>query len=52
MGAQFPYLEGVIWETLRLMPPIPNLTGRLLKQDMDLGGYLVPRGTWVQVPNR
>eukprot|EP00884_Botryococcus_braunii_P011979 jgi/Botrbrau1/20782/Bobra.0156s0013.1 len=46
---QFPYLEAVIWESLRLLPPIPNLTGRLLKQDMDLGGYLVPRGTWVQV---
>jgi|LakMenEpi03Aug12_release.lakeMendotaPanAssembly.Ray.scaffolds.fasta_scaffold6155876_1 cytochrome P450 len=35
-------------EILRLYPPIPEI-GRALDYDMNINGYLIPKGTWVQV---
>ncbi|MQT02074.1 cytochrome P450 [Streptomyces jumonjinensis] len=36
-------------ETLRVHPPFPHPTWRFATADIDLGGYLIPRGTPVQV---
>ncbi|MEV4926618.1 cytochrome P450 [Streptomyces roseoverticillatus] len=41
----FPYTEAVIQEGLRLRPPITLLPWRL-RRPCDLGGRLVPAGTW------
>jgi cytochrome P450 family 135 len=38
------YVDAVIKETLRLRPVLP-LVGRILKQDVTLGGYDLPAGT-------
>ncbi|WP_329062052.1 cytochrome P450 [Streptomyces sp. NBC_01429] len=36
-------------ETLRVHPPFPHPTWRFATADIDLGGYLIPKGTPVQV---
>ncbi|KOV67636.1 cytochrome P450 [Streptomyces sp. MMG1121] len=36
-------------ETLRVHPPFPHPTWRFALTDIDLGGYLIPRGAPVQV---
>ncbi|AXG82299.1 cytochrome P450 [Streptomyces paludis] len=36
-------------ETLRVHPPFPHPTWRFATADIDLGGYLIPRGAPVQV---
>lgn len=45
---QFPYLEAVFKETLRLFPPVP-LTIREAERDIQLGGYTIPAGTHLAV---
>jgi cytochrome P450 len=42
------YTNCVYKEALRLWPPIPEI-GRTLESDMNINGYHVPKGTWVQV---
>ncbi len=42
------YLDAVIEESLRVRPVVP-FTGRLLKEDSDLGGYQMPAGTTILV---
>ncbi len=42
------YLDAVIEESLRVRPVVP-FTGRLLKEDSELGGYHLPAGTTVLV---
>ncbi|XP_014676594.1 PREDICTED: LOW QUALITY PROTEIN: cytochrome P450 4C1-like [Priapulus caudatus] len=42
------YLERVMKETLRLYPSVPAVS-RMLDSDETIGGYLVPKGTTVQM---
>jgi cytochrome P450 len=42
--AELPLLDGVVKESLRLLPPAP-LNHRIAAVDTELGGYSVPRGT-------
>jgi len=44
--SQFPYLEGVAKEALRLFPPAP-ITNRIASKDVELGPYKIPKGTWI-----
>jgi cytochrome P450 len=39
--------EGVVREALRLYPPVWALIGRVAQEDVELGGYTIPRGSEV-----
>ena len=43
-----PYLDAVVTETLRMRPPA-YMTGRLVAEDMDLGGYPLTGGAMALV---
>jgi cytochrome P450 len=48
--ADFPrlkYLEMVVKESMRLYPATGLLFGREAVEDVELGGYLVKRGSWI-----
>ncbi len=45
-GEEDAYMDAVVKETLRLCPPVPVVTRRLL-EPMELGGYELPAGTTV-----
>jgi cytochrome P450 len=42
--ARLPLLDGVVKESLRLLPPVP-LNHRIAALDTELGGHGIPRGT-------
>jgi cytochrome P450 len=44
--ARLPLLDGVIKESLRLLPPIP-WSARIAAMPVELGGYAVPQGAMV-----
>ncbi|KAJ2162498.1 hypothetical protein GGF46_000629 [Coemansia sp. RSA 552] len=45
---RLPYLAAVIAESMRVLPPVPNITPRLAPPGgVRLGGYLIPAGTWI-----
>jgi len=46
--AQLPFLEKVIKESMRILPPVP-WNGRVTSQPTELGGYFLPQGTEVFV---
>jgi cytochrome P450 len=47
-AGEHEYLDAVVEESLRVRPVVP-FTGRLLKQDSELGGYHFPAGTTILV---
>ncbi len=46
---RLPFTHAVAMEVLRLHPPAPLLVARRAEEDCTLGGYLVPKGTSVDV---
>ncbi|XP_052865555.1 cytochrome P450 4d1-like [Anopheles cruzii] len=48
MLQEFTYLDMVIKESLRLVPPVP-LIGRKLLEDMEINGAIVPAGTSISI---
>jgi cytochrome P450 len=45
--ARLPATEMIIKETLRMYPPTWTLVPRYATEEVELGGYRIPRGTWV-----
>ena len=45
---RFPYVNAIVKETLRLVPPAPNI-GRMAVKEVTVGGYVIPKGTYVFV---
>jgi cytochrome P450 len=43
---RLPFLDAVINESLRIIPPVP-VTWRLAADDLEIGGYEIPRGSEV-----
>lgn len=50
--ANLPFAQAVCLETLRLRPSGGLLVAREALEDTTLGGYLIPKGTRVQIPTR
>lgn len=44
--AKMPFLEAVVKESMRLLPPVP-LHPRIVAKDSELGGYTLPAGSEV-----
>ncbi len=44
---RLPYTGMVVRESLRLYPPVWGLTSREALCDVELGGYQIPKGSWV-----
>ncbi|XP_074315659.1 cytochrome P450 89A9-like [Silene latifolia] len=47
--AQIPYLKAVILEVLRRHPSGHLLLPHRIEQDMELGGYTIPKDSWIKV---
>ncbi|XP_055540139.1 cytochrome P450 4d8-like [Wyeomyia smithii] len=45
---ELEYLDMVVKESLRLMPPVPFI-GRTLVEDMEMNGIIIPAGTTISI---
>ena len=48
MLSQLRYMELVLKESLRLFPSVPSI-GRILTEDLDINGKILPKGTTVSL---
>ena len=46
--SNLPYLDAVLLETMRVLPPA-YMVGRCAKDDVNLGGYDIPKGTTILI---
>ena len=46
---RLPYLQNIVKETLRIHAPAPLLIPRKLQSQIELNGYMIPKGTQVFV---
>jgi cytochrome P450 len=46
----FPFTNKIVLETLRKWPPVANGTLRVLQEDTEIGGKMIPRGTPIGIP--
>ncbi|MCE0481061.1 hypothetical protein HAX54_038458 [Datura stramonium] len=47
--SRLPYLECITKETLRMHPPDPFLVPRKVEQDVELCGFIIPKGSQILV---
>lgn len=46
--SEMKYLERVLKETMRIYPPVP-IIGRISSEDVEVGGYLIPKNTFISI---